>query len=83
LHSYDCLKTEFISAMKMKSAATPTGSSAKGNAVCVLPGKFSFFATVAYQSYWEIKNMIGFKEAARERYAADQDCQDGGARVGG
>ena len=74
LHSYDCLKTEFISDEDEKRRYS-YWIERKGNAVCVLPGKFSFFATVAYQSYLEIKNMIGFKEAARERYAADQDCQ--------
>jgi hypothetical protein len=75
LHSYDCFKTEFISDEDEKRRYS-YWVERKGNSLCVLPGKFSFFATVAYHAYLEVKNMVGFKDAARhERYAADQDCQ--------
>ena len=75
LHSYDCLKTEFISDEDEKRRYS-YWIERKGNSVCVLPGKFSFFATVAYQSYLEIKNLLGFAEVARQtKYAPDQDCE--------
>jgi glycine/D-amino acid oxidase-like deaminating enzyme len=75
LHSYDCLKTEFISDEDEKRRYS-YWIERKGNSVCVLPGKFSFFATVAYQSYLEIKKSLGFVEVQRNvKYAPDQDCE--------
>ncbi len=75
LHSYDCLKTEFISDEDEKRRYS-YWIERKGNSICVLPGKFSFFATVAYQSYLEIKKHLGFVEVERRtRYVPDQDCE--------
>lgn len=63
LFSYECDKTEFISDEEEKRRysywiESPSG----GNVVSVLPGKFSFFPTVAYQTYLRLQRELGFAD---------------------
>ncbi len=63
LFSYDCVKTEFISQEEQKRRYSYwIESNPNSNYLCVLPGKFSFFPTVAFQSYQRIKTLIDFDE---------------------
>ena len=62
LFSYDCTKTEFISDEEEKRRysywiESPSG----GNYLCILPGKFSFFPTVAHQVHLKVKRLVRFK----------------------
>lgn len=75
LYAYECIKTEFLSDDKEKRRYSywvehPPDS----NYICVLPGKFSFFPTVAYQTYLRIKELLHLNEASpRTRYAAEHE----------
>ena len=63
LFSYECVKTEFISQEEQKRRYSYwIESNPNSNYLCVLPGKFSFFPTVAFQSYRRIKTLINFEE---------------------
>lgn len=65
LFSYECVKTEFISEEEQKRRYSYwIESNPKSNYLCVLPGKFSFFPTVAYQAYQRIKTLINFEESS-------------------
>jgi hypothetical protein len=63
LFSYECVKTEFISEEEQKRRYSYwIESRPNSNYMCVLPGKFSFFPTVAFQAYQRIKTLIDFEE---------------------
>ncbi len=63
LYSYECVKTEFISQEEQKRRYSYwIESNSDSNYLCVLPGKFSFFPTVAYQAYQRIKTLLHFEE---------------------
>ena len=63
LFSYECVKTEFISEEEQKRRYSYwIESNPESNYMCVLPGKFSFFPTVALQAYERIKTLIDFEE---------------------
>ena len=63
LFSYECVKTEFMSEEEQKRRYSYwIESDPKSNYLCVLPGKFSFFPTVAFQAYQRIKTLIEFDE---------------------
>ena len=58
-------KTEFISEEEQKRRYSYwIESNPESNYLCVLPGKFSFFPTVAYQAYQRIKTLINFEESS-------------------
>jgi len=65
LFAYDCVKTEFVSEddEKRRYSYWIEGDPAS-NWLAVLPGKFSFFPTVAHQACLRIKEMLDFKDAA-------------------
>ena len=65
LFSYECIKTEFMSEEEQKRRYSYwIESDPNSNYLCVLPGKFSFFPTVAFQTYQRIKTLIEFDECA-------------------
>ena len=69
LYSYECVKTEFISQEEQKRRYSYwIESDEDSNYLCVLPGKFSFFPTVAYQAYQRIKTLLDFEET-QPKYA--------------
>lgn len=69
LLSYDCVKTEFISDEEQKRRYSYwIESHPDGNFLCVLPGKFSFFPTVACQAYGRVKNMLRLAEGGGGPY---------------
>jgi hypothetical protein len=64
LYSYDCVKTEFISEEDEKRRYSYwIEFNKESNYLCVLPGKFSFFPTVAYQTYLRIREALELGEA--------------------
>ena len=69
LYSYECVKTEFISQEEQKRRYSYwIESDEDSNYMCVLPGKFSFFPTFAYQAYQRIKTLLDFEET-QPKYA--------------
>ena len=63
LFSYECVKTEFVSEEEQKRRYSYwLESDPSSNYLCVLPGKFSFFPTVAFQAYQRIKAALPFTE---------------------
>ncbi|MDJ0903233.1 MAG: FAD-dependent oxidoreductase [Xenococcus sp. MO_188.B8] len=63
LFSYECVKTEFMSEEEQKRRYSYwIESDPNSNYLCVLPGKFSFFPTVAFQAYQRIRTLIQFDE---------------------
>ena len=77
LFAYECMKTEFISEEEEKRRYSYWIEVNKdGQYISVLPGKFSFFPTVAYQTCLRIKELLDFKE----RTPAVQHVEDGQAR---
>jgi len=63
LWSYDCVKTEFISEEEQKRRYSYwIESDRQSNYLCVLPGKFSFFPTVAVQTFQRLKTLLDFEE---------------------
>jgi FAD dependent oxidoreductase len=73
LYTYECAKTEFLSDEEEKRRYSywiehPRDSNYLG----VLPGKFSFFPTVAYQTYVRIKELLQLDGAVhRPAYRVD------------
>lgn len=64
LFSYECVKTEFISEEEQKRRYSYwIESDLKSNYLCVLPGKFSFFPTVAFQAYQRLRTLLQFDES--------------------
>ncbi|MDJ0552935.1 MAG: hypothetical protein QNJ68_00520 [Microcoleaceae cyanobacterium MO_207.B10] len=67
LFSYECVKTEFISQEEQKRRYSYwIESNPQSNYLCVLPGKFSFFPTVAFPAYQRIKTLIDFDECVEK-----------------
>ena len=65
LFSYECVKTEFMSEEEQKRRYSYwIESNPNSNYLCVLPGKFSFFPTVAFQAYQRIRTLMQFDECA-------------------
>ena len=63
LYSYECAKTEFVSEEEQKRRYSYwIESKPNSNYICILPGKFSFFPTVAYQTYQRVKTLLDFQE---------------------
>jgi glycerol-3-phosphate dehydrogenase len=63
LFNYECVKTEFVSEEEQKRRYSYwIEANPHSNYLCVLPGKFSFFPTVAFQAYQQIKSAIAFEE---------------------
>ena len=63
LYSYECTKTEFVSEEEQKRRYSYwIESRPNSNYMCILPGKFSFFPTVAYQAYQRIRTLLDFQE---------------------
>jgi hypothetical protein len=63
LFSYECTKTEFVSDDEQKRRYSYwIEYDPQSNYLCVLPGKFSFFPTVAFQAYQRIKTLIPLAE---------------------
>jgi DegT/DnrJ/EryC1/StrS aminotransferase family len=59
LYTYECAKTEFLSEEEEKRRYSDWIEHARDtNYIAVLPGKFSFFPTVAYQTYLRIKELL-------------------------
>lgn len=73
LFSYECVKTEFLSDDEQKRRYSYwIEFDPNSNFLCVLPGKFSFFPTVAYQVCERIKTLIPFEERPkRSPFAPD------------
>ena len=74
LYSYECIKTEFMSEEEGKRRYSYWIEwNRESNYISVLPGKFSFFPTVAHQTYMKVKECLGFKEVdPKDRYLTDQ-----------
>ncbi len=63
LFSYDCIKTELVSDDEQKRRYSYwIESDPTSNYLCVLPGKFSFFPTVALQAFQRLKTLIPVTE---------------------
>jgi len=63
LWSYDCVKTEFISDDEQKRRYSYwIEGDRQSNYLCVLPGKFSFFPTVAVQTCQRLQTLLNFEE---------------------
>lgn len=61
LWSYDCVKTEFISDDEQKRRYSYwIEADPHSNYLCVLPGKFSFFPTVALQTFQRLTTLLAF-----------------------
>jgi DegT/DnrJ/EryC1/StrS aminotransferase family len=59
LYTYECAKTEFLSEEEEKRRYSYWIEHARDtNYIAVLPGKFSFFPTVAYHTYLRIKELL-------------------------
>ncbi len=59
LFGYSCMKTEFLSDVEEKRRYSYwIESDPAANYICVLPGKFSFFPTVAYQTLLRVNAML-------------------------
>jgi hypothetical protein len=77
LYTYECAKAEFLSDEEEKRRYSywiehPPGT----NYIGVLPGKFSFFPTVAYQTYLRIKELLRFdRVVSRPAYRSDPTCE--------
>lgn len=63
LYCYDCTKTEFVSDDEQKRRYSYWIEAApQSNYLCVLPGKFSFFPTVALQAFRRLQTLIPVPE---------------------
>jgi hypothetical protein len=63
LYSYDCIKTEFVSDDEQKRRYSYwIEADPQSNYLCVLPGKFSFFPTVALQAFRRLQTLIPLVE---------------------
>lgn len=66
LWAYDCVKTEFISDDEQKRRYSYwIEADPQSNYLCVLPGKFSFFPTVAVQAFQRLQQLWAFKVTAK------------------
>jgi hypothetical protein len=66
LWSYDCVKTEFISDDAQKRRYSYwIEVNPQSNYLCVLPGKFSFFPTVAVQTLKQLRTILPAQEVDR------------------
>jgi hypothetical protein len=77
LYSYDCIKTEFIGEEEEKRRYSYWIEWNKdSNYISVLPGKFSFFPTVAHQTFLRVKEILELKEVTnRIRYVPNQSSE--------
>jgi hypothetical protein len=77
LYTYECAKAEFLSDEEEKRRYSywiehPQGT----NYIGVLPGKFSFFPTVAYQTYLRIRELLQLDRMMRRpAYRGDPTCE--------
>ena len=73
LYTYECAKTEFLSEEEEKRRYSYWIERPRDtNYLGVLPGKFSFFPTVAYQTYLRIKELLQLDGAVyRPAYHVD------------
>jgi hypothetical protein len=77
LYFYDCVKTEFLSEEEEKRRYSYwIECNGNSNYMSVLPGKFSFFPTVAYQTYLKVKEILELKEINdRTNYILDEKAE--------
>jgi hypothetical protein len=77
LYAYECVKTEFLSAEEEKRRYSYWIEHPRDtNYLSVLPGKFSFFPTVAYQTYLCIKGLLHLdEEVSRKPFNADSQSE--------
>ncbi len=77
LYFYDCIKTEFLSDEEEKRRYSYWIEwNRDSNYLSVLPGKFSFFPTVAYQTYLKIKKLLELKEYNNgSNYISDEKAE--------
>jgi FAD dependent oxidoreductase len=77
LYTYECAKTEFLSDEEGKRRYSYWIEHPRDtNYIAVLPGKFSFFPTVAYQTYVRIKELLRLDKAVhRPAYRSDPTCE--------
>jgi hypothetical protein len=77
LYAYECVKTEFLSAEEEKRRYSYWIEHPRDtNYLSVLPGKFSFFPTVAYQTYLRIKDLLQLdEEVSRKPFNADSKSE--------
>jgi hypothetical protein len=73
LYAYECAKTEFLSEEEEKRRYSYWIEHPRDtNYLGVLPGKFSFFPTVAYQTYLRIKELLYLEDVVnRPAYRPD------------
>jgi hypothetical protein len=73
LYAYECAKTEFLSEEEEKRRYSYWIEHPRDtNYIGVVPGKFSFFPTVAYQTYLRIKELLQLEARVhRTPYQAD------------
>jgi hypothetical protein len=78
LYAYECVKTEFLSEEEEKRRYSYwIEHHPDTNYLSVLPGKFSFFPTVAYQTYQRIKVLLPRPiEVKRPHYDADPQHEE-------
>lgn len=76
LWSYDCVKTEFISDDEQKRRYSYwIEADPRSNYLCVLPGKFSFFPTVAVQTFQRLKTLLDVAERTPPRGSINWEQQ--------
>jgi FAD dependent oxidoreductase len=77
LYTYECAKAEFLSDEEEKRRYSYWIEHPRGtNYIGVLPGKFSFFPTVAYQTYLRIKELLQLGRGMRRpAYRPDSTCE--------
>jgi hypothetical protein len=77
LYTYECAKTQFLSDEEEKRRYSHWIEHPRGtNYIGVLPGKFSFFPTVAYQTYLRIKELLHLDGAMhRPAYCSNPTCE--------
>ncbi len=83
LYAYECIKTEFISEEEEKRRYSYwIETNRDGNSLCVLPGKFSFFPTVAHQTCLRLKDLLDYKEIpAPGSYLERADARERATRL--
>lgn len=77
LYTYECAKTEFLRDEGEKRRYSYWIERRRdSNYIGVLPGKFSFFPTVAYQTYLRIKELLPLDGVMhRPAYRPDPTCE--------